>query len=126
MHKSQLGGIIIDCEVDDIEAASLFWARALGYAITNSDDPADKNYRSLDVAENELDIEIQKVSHQSRVHIDIETDNIPEETIRLEGLGAKKVKSIRDWVVLESPTGQRFCLVPPQRANFVDEANVWE
>ena len=30
MHRSQLGGFIIDCRTDDIEAASTFWGAALG------------------------------------------------------------------------------------------------
>lgn len=126
MHKSQLGGIIIDCNVDDIEEASLFWAKALGYEIIRSTDPADDNYRSLQTGGNDLDIEVQKVSHSSRVHIDIETNDIQAEAKRLEKLGAKRVSSIRGWVVMESPTGQRFCLVTPQRANFDTEANFWE
>jgi hypothetical protein len=28
--------------------------------------------------------------------------------------------------VMEAPTGQRFCVVRPQRANFAAEANRWE
>ena len=32
MHRSRLGGLIIDCETDDLEAAAEFWSRALGYA----------------------------------------------------------------------------------------------
>jgi hypothetical protein len=33
-------------------------------------------------------VEIQRVNHESRVHLDIETDNIPAEVGRLEKLGA--------------------------------------
>jgi hypothetical protein len=28
--------------------------------------------------------------------------------------------------VMEAPTGQRFCIVPAFRENFLREANVWE
>jgi hypothetical protein len=38
-------------------------------------------------------VEIQRVEHESRVHIDIETDDIPVEVARLEQLGAKVAKS---------------------------------
>ncbi|MDH3451254.1 MAG: VOC family protein, partial [Gammaproteobacteria bacterium] len=31
MHRSRLGGIIIDCETDDLDAATAFWSQALGY-----------------------------------------------------------------------------------------------
>lgn len=29
------------------------------------------------------------------------------------------------WVVMEAPTGQRFCVVRPQRGPLGDDANVW-
>jgi hypothetical protein len=70
-------------------------------------------------------IEVQKVSHPSRVHLDVETDDIAAEVSRLEALGAKRIGEIKRWVVMEAPTGQRFCVVRPQRANFEDTANSW-
>ena len=30
MHRSRINGILIDCNVDDIDAAARFWAEALG------------------------------------------------------------------------------------------------
>jgi len=30
MHKSRLGGLIIDCETDDLGVAEEFWTKALG------------------------------------------------------------------------------------------------
>ena len=69
---------------------------------------------------------MQKVCHESRVHIDIESDDIEAEVARLEKLGAKRLKQIETWVVMEAPTGQRFCVVRAKRANFAKEANVWK
>ncbi len=60
----------------------------------------------------ELDIEVQRVSHPSRVHLDIETEDIAAEVARLEKLGAKQVGPVKRWVVMEAPTGHRFCVVP--------------
>jgi hypothetical protein len=37
-------------------------------------------------------VQIQRVDHESRVHIDIETDDIPAEVTRLGKLGAKVVR----------------------------------
>jgi hypothetical protein len=85
----------------------------------------DENYVALGSPAGELDVEVQKVGHDSRVHIDIETDDIEAEARRLEALGAKRLDAIRDWLVMEAPTGQRFCLVPPQRPEFESEANQW-
>ena len=57
--------------------------------------------------------------------IDCQTDDIEAEVNRLEKPGARRIADIRRWVVMEAPTGQRFCVVNPQRANFVDTANSW-
>ena len=126
MHRSRLGGFIIDCKTDDLEAAAGFWAAALGYKTRHIENPHSGSYVVFDTAPNELDIEVQKVEHQSRVHIDIETDNIEAEVERLETLGAKRVAKTRSWWVMEAPTGQRFCVVNPKRSEFETEANVWE
>jgi hypothetical protein len=56
------------------------------------------------------------VDHESRVHIDIETDDIPAEVARLEQLGASVVDRLERWVVMRAPSGQRFCVVRVQRA----------
>ena len=126
MHKSQLGGFIIDCQVDDLESASVFWSQALGYAIKPSTLPEDDGYVLFDTSPGELHIELQRVDHPSRVHLDIETDNVEAEVQRLEGLGAVRVIQVRDWWVLEAPTGHRFCVIPRQRSNFDEQANTWE
>ena len=126
MHRSRLGGFIIDCRTADLDAAAEFWSQALGCPAMRHDDPADANYVGLETADNDLQIEVQKVDHESRVHLDIETDDIEAEARRLESLGAKRVAEVRDWLVMEAPTGQRFCLVRPQRAAFEAEANLWD
>jgi hypothetical protein len=54
---------------------------------------------------------VQKVKHDSRVHLDIESDDVEAEAARLEKLGARKVQKINTWWVMEAPTGQRFCVV---------------
>ena len=69
---------------------------------------------------------MQQVAHASRVHMDIETDDIEAEVRRLEALGAKQVERIQTWCVLEAPTGQRFCVVRVQRRDFAERANVWK
>ena len=126
MHRSRLGGLIIDCRTEDLDAAAEFWSQALGCPSVPNDDPADANYVALETADNDLHMEVQKVDHESRVHLDIETDDIEAEARRLEGLGAERIAEIRSWLVMEAPTGQRFCLVRPQRAAFEAEANLWD
>ena len=126
MHKSQLAGFIIDCQTDDLDAAARFWSKALGLEVVPEDDPAEAAYVGLRTRPDEVHIEVQKVDHPSRVHLDIETDNIEAEVARLESLGARRIADIRRWVVMEAPTGQRFCVVNPQRGNFERDAKVWD
>lgn len=125
MHRSRINGLLIDCKTDDIDAAARFWAEALGRPI-DPDHPGSRgNYRMLETPPDELSVQIQRVDHESRVHIDIETDDIPAEVSRLEKLGAKIDTRMDRWVVMRAPTGQRFCVVRVQRAGFPKGARTW-
>jgi hypothetical protein len=126
MHKSKLGGFIIDCQTDDLEAAASFWSGALGMPIHELGGIENEGYRGLTDAQHGLDIEVQKVKHPSRVHLDIETDDIDAEVRRLEALGAKKVQQVHGWWVMEAPTGQRFCVVKAKNGDFERRANAWQ
>ncbi|HUL47350.1 MAG TPA: VOC family protein [Steroidobacteraceae bacterium] len=126
MHKSRLAGFIIDCATSDLEGAARFWSAALGLALRPSADPADTRYRTLATAPDQPHLEVQQVEHASRVHLDIEADDIEAEVARLERLGAKRVGPVRTWYVMEAPTGQRFCVVRPQRPDFALQANTWD
>jgi predicted enzyme related to lactoylglutathione lyase len=125
VHKSRLAGFIIDCQTEDLEGAATFWSRALGLEMARLDDPAEANYIALRNQPGPLHVEVQKVSHRSRVHLDIEADDIEAEVKRLETLGARRISDVRGWVVMEAPTGQRFCVVKAQRDNFSELANTW-
>ncbi len=125
MHRSQLAGFIIDCQRGSMHEAADFWSQALGFPRQHTKDPSEANYELLQTGPNNLHVELQNVDHESRVHIDIETDDIDAEVDRLEKLGAKRIEAIKGWVVMQAPTGHRFCVVRPQRANFEDEANQW-
>jgi predicted enzyme related to lactoylglutathione lyase len=124
MHKSRLSNIIIDCQTNDIEAAARFWAAAFGRTAESDADPSEP-YRLLQGPPDELKILVQAVQHESRVHLDIETDDIEAEVDRLERLGAQRVAQVKTWWVMQAPTGQRFCVVRPQRADFEQNANTW-
>ena len=125
MHRSRINGILIDCNTDDLDAAAHFWAEALGRPVDPDHPGTRDNYRMLETPPDEIAVQIQRVGHESRVHIDIETDDIEAEARRLEALGAKRVGNVETWCVMQAPSGQRFCLVRPQRADFKEHANVW-
>ena len=126
MHRSRLAGFILDCRTDNLEQAAQFWSAALGVPLKSAAEEASPIYRQLLTGPNDLHMEVQRVEHESRVHIDIETDDIQAEVRRLEALGAKRVASVETWCVMQAPTGQKFCIVRPQRAGFKEHANVWK
>ena len=122
MHRSQLGGFIIDCQTQDLDGSARFWSAALGLPTRALSEP---NYVSLDTPPNSLAIEVQKVDHPSRVHLDIETDDVEAEVARLEKLGAARVEKVQTWWIMQAPSGHRFCVIRAKRAAFAREANVW-
>jgi predicted enzyme related to lactoylglutathione lyase len=127
MHKSRLAGFIIDCNTDNLERAATFWSGALGYPLKDAASEPSAKYRQMDTGPDGLHIEVQQVTHDSRVHLDIETDDIEAEVTRLESLGAKRLKRINTWWVMEAPTGQRFCVVRIQQPqSFGKTANTWK
>jgi hypothetical protein len=124
MHRSRLATFVIDCKVEDIDKAAAFWSAALGREVKAADDPSDP-YRELATTLEEPQVLVQQVDHDSRIHLDIEADDLEAEVKRLEALGAKRIGFVKRWWVLESPTGQRFCVVNPQRGPLA-KANTWE
>ena len=111
MHKSRLAGFIIDCKTDGLTSAATFWGGALGMQVRTLPAEEGNKYVQLVDPQDRLHVEVQSVSHPSRVHLDIETDDVDAEAERLEKLGAKRIKKINTWWVMEAPTGQRFCVV---------------
>ena len=126
MHKSKLAGFIIDCDTDDLDGAARFWSAALGMPTRQLPGAEGERYVHLLDPRDALHVEVQKVTHPSRVHLDIETDDIEAEVRRLEALGAQVVNRVNTWYVMQAPTGQRFCVVRPQSERFADEANHWQ
>jgi hypothetical protein len=126
MHRSKLAGFIIDCQAPEVGAAAKFWSAALGMAqVAAAPGAPITRYQQLRDAHLDLNIEVQAVDHPSRVHLDIETDDIDAEVRRLEALGARRIAAVHTWWVMEAPTGQRFCVVRVQTANFIEYAQQW-
>ena len=126
MHHSRLCAVLIDCKTANVEEAADFWGKALGRDVDPTHPGSRGNYRMLETQPDEPIVQIQRVQHESRVHIDIETDNIPAEVGRLEKLGARVVDRLERWVIMQAPTGQRFCVVRVQRPGFPKNASRWD
>lgn len=123
MHKSRLAGFIIDCKGSDLDGAANFWSAALGMPMSGRE---GEIYERLDASARDLHVEVQAVQHESRVHIDIESDDIEAEAQRLEALGARRVGKISTWLVMEAPTGQRFCIVRAKWNPDAPGVNTWK
>ena len=118
-HRSRIGALCIDCRTDDLADALAFWSAALG---VEGRIVEDGKYAEFDDADRYPRVILQAVDHDPRVHLDIETDDKEAERARMEKLGAREVARIRDWIVMEAPSGHRFCLVPPQTRGFAEDA----
>jgi predicted enzyme related to lactoylglutathione lyase len=126
MHQSRLCTFVLDCQVDDLAASTEFWSKALGKPVGEADPEGDGKYASLRTEKDEPILLLQRVDHESRIHLDIETDDIDAEVERLEKLGAKKLEKVKRWVVMQAPSGHRFCVIRKQREAFGPHLNRWD
>ena len=84
MHKSRLCAIGIDCETTDRDAAAEFWSAALGRPV----EEVEGSYAALEDRATQPSVFVQQVDHPSRVHLDIETDDVEAEVARLRPVTA--------------------------------------
>ncbi len=110
-----VGSIVV--RVDDLERQADFWEAALGYerGIERDDfvllRPRDGNGPNLS-----LDQVPSTVQIPPRLHLDLYTEHQAAEVERLLVLGAREVHWDKrppdaDYVILEDPEGNRFCVV---------------
>jgi hypothetical protein len=122
MHRSRIGVVLID-HAEGHDEALAFWAGATG-ALADT----DEEYTSLGRL-GSLNLEVQRTGPGTppRVHLDIETDDVPAEVARVVALGARVVEERSDYTILEDPGGLVFCVVPVQTGDrFEAEAVTWE
>ncbi len=122
MHRSRLGVVVLDCRTEDLAEAAAFWSGVLG--VEGRVDP-DGRYAQFE-AQRGPRVLLQAVDHDPRVHLDFESDDREAEVERLKGLGAREIARIKEWIVMEAPTGHRFCVVAPQGDDFPGDAARWE
>jgi hypothetical protein len=112
----RIGSIVIRCfEFDKMMA---FWQEALHYVPR---EPAEPGWVVLrDPAGRGPNVSLDKVpdrrsGKRSRLHLDLYTSNQPAEVERLVRIGARRYpwryKPDADFVVLEDPDGNLFCVV---------------
>jgi hypothetical protein len=121
MHRSRVGVILIDHGPEHFDESLAFWAGVQGVR-PKQDGP----YAAVGEV-GTLSLEVQRLEEGGpRVHLDIESDDVPAEVRRLEGLGAQ-VRERRDgYVVMSDPGGVVFCVVGVQTGDrFTEDALEW-
>jgi predicted enzyme related to lactoylglutathione lyase len=115
-----VGNIVL--RVDDLEREAAFWAAALGYErrILASDDFAQ--VVSPDRSGPNISFDKYRAAERvpPRIHLDLFTEDQDDEVRRLEGLGARQVQwdkrpADADYVIMEDPEGNRFCVIDTTR-----------
>lgn len=122
---ARIGEIVIDCS--DAHRAAEFWAAALGYTVTESDETgavvAGHGVVPTLLFWNSTDVKL----HKNRLHFDIcptEGSTRDAEVARLEALGATRLGTPegKSWVVMADPVGNEFCVMntvlPPEPGPF--------
>jgi hypothetical protein len=115
----RVGSIVI--RVSDLPRMAAFWAAALDYV--PREDPADPatdfvlmRPRSGEGPNVSLDRVGSRYELPPRLHLDLYGDDRAAEVARLVTLGAREVAWAKrpadaDYVILEDPEGNRFCVV---------------
>jgi catechol 2,3-dioxygenase-like lactoylglutathione lyase family enzyme len=114
----RIGSVVIDC--NDFDTMSAFWQEALCYVHRDRPEPDWVVLRDPDSAN--VNVSLQQVPEKrvgkNRLHLDLYTDDPAAEIERLLGIGATRHPRTpgpdEDFVVLEDPEGNLFCIIDKQ------------
>jgi predicted enzyme related to lactoylglutathione lyase len=113
----RISHIAFDCS--DATELARFWAAVMGWDVS-PDSTADLAAaggpnRAPDAPPMLFNRVPEEKIAKNRVHIDLETDDLPAETRRLLGLGARfiheKLEYETRWTTFADPEGNEFCVV---------------
>jgi catechol 2,3-dioxygenase-like lactoylglutathione lyase family enzyme len=115
MGSSPLAWVFIDLPPEAYEAASRFWAAVLGEEPVS--EPGDENYGFFPTPVS-VRVGLQRLGGEdsARLHLDVPAGEVESEARRLEELGAARVRTLEDHVILRDPAGLLFCVVPSKWA----------
>ena len=128
MHRTRIGSLVIDCH--DMVAGFDFWKAALDAKEIEGDPRSEYSYVSLGHVVGGLRLLLQRVPEQktakSRLHLDIETDDVDAEVARLTSLGATVSERPGDGdAVMLDPNGNEFCVINPETPGFPAGTITW-
>jgi predicted enzyme related to lactoylglutathione lyase len=125
-HYSRLSKVVIDVPPADHDRELAFWSAAVGLPVTRFD--TDPEYHGAALHGQDFGLLIQRLGQGSaRVHLDIQTDDLPAEIARLEELGPEPVQQAHSWQVMRDPAGLLFCVIPESPGTLNDSnAHRWD
>jgi len=125
-HHSRLLKVVIDAPPADHDRELAFWTAAAGLPLARFD--RHPEYHGAALHGQDFWLLIQRLGEgQSRVHIDIHTDDLAAEVLRLQSLGAELVEQVHSWQVMRDPAGLLFCVIPEQPGTLSDSnAQRWD
>jgi predicted enzyme related to lactoylglutathione lyase len=121
MHRILMRTVVLDFAPDAHDDASEFWRVALAGGMHRNQKYPE--YHVLEHGAAVGPVLVQCLGQgPSRVHLDIETDDIEAEVERLRHAGATVVQRYGEgpdeWTVLQDPAGLLFCVVPADSKGF--------
>ena len=112
----KVGSVVI--RVDDLERQARFWTAALDYVRRPGGDSDFALLRPRDGVGPNVSLDQVRSTLQipPRIHLDLYADDQAAEVERLKGLGATEVHwdkrpADADYIILEDPEGNRFCVI---------------
>jgi hypothetical protein len=124
MHRVLLRLLVFDFAPDVHDEARRFWSETLGGHVDAGWSPEFSWIRDAATSAHLL---VQRLQDgESRLHLDLETDDIDAEVRRLETAGAERVERFEHWQVMRDPAGMLFCVVPPTSDGFAELARTVE
>jgi hypothetical protein len=125
-HYSRLSTIVVDVPEAEHDQALGFWQAATGQTLPRN--ARSPEYHGATLPGQGFGLLIQRLEEgESRVHLDIHTDDLEAEVARLERLGARRVRQVHRWWIMRDPAGLPFCVVPERAGSLNDDnAQRWD
>lgn len=125
MHRSRLSTLLIDTPAPLAGPTAAFWSAALGVGLRHT--PGEPQFTGLPDAVPGLVTAVQAVDDEPRYHLDLETDDVAAEVMRLTALGAVETSSWAGCHTMRAPGGHLLCVIPVHSdpASFTDQAHTW-
>ena len=101
----------LDTARESAEVSETFWSRVTGYHVSPSRGERDE-FATLLPATGDAHLKVQRVvqTPPGGLHLDLHTDDFTAEAGRHMALGARVVRHLSHWIVLEDPVGRTYCV----------------